>query len=282
MKRPLLLLSISLVLSGCLQSESGPRSFDISTVTATPASAAPEVTKKLLTDTSNSYVTMVVYEASLRELQASDDKDPEAVTSGSGFVIDNQGHILTAGHVGVSKGWYVNVTGPNGRVFRGNVMAIRPEADMALIKIADPSANLKPVEPVSSACLPVGEDIFSLGKPRQKTHTARFGTVASMSFGRPVKYRSFGYPDAMVLRLQTRKGESGGPVFDKTGHLAGMVVSTLSDGTGRHLDLAHAVTAPMLADFICTTVNCSRQWRALRGKSTSSCPRRTASASTQG
>ncbi len=272
MKRILLAAAAASVLSGCFQTESGPRSFDISTATATPANAAPEVTEKLLSNTSNSYVTMVVYEATLRELQSADDKDPEAVTSGSGFVLDNNGHILTAGHVGVSKGWYVNVTGPKGRVFRGNVLSIRHDTDMALIKITDP-VGLTPVVPVANPCLPVGGGIFSLGKPRQRTHTARFGTVAAMSFGRPVKYRSFGYNDAMVLRLQTRKGESGGPVFDNGGKLAGMVVSTLSDGTGRHLDLAHAVTSPMIADFVCSKTKCSSAWRALRGRSTSSCPK---------
>ena len=53
----------------------------------------------------------------------------------------------------------------------------------------------------------------------------------SMSFGRPVQYGKFGYPDAMVMRMNTKRGESGGPVFNNSGRLAGMVVSTLSTAT---------------------------------------------------
>ena len=48
-------------------------------------------------------------------------------------------------------------------------------------------------------------------------------------------------------------------MFTSSGRLAGMVVSTLSDGTGRHLNLAHAVTAPMLAQFVCANTNCSAE-----------------------
>ena len=93
-----------------------------------------------------------------------------------------------------------------------------------------------------------------------------------MSFGRPVTYKGFGYSDAMVLKLETRKGESGGPVFNSNGQLAGMVVSTLSDGTGRHLNLAHAITAPVLAQFVCANTQCSANWRAIRKINTSVCP----------
>jgi putative serine protease PepD len=177
---------------------------------------------------------------------------------------------MTAAHVGVSKGWYVKVTGPQGRIFRGTVVDISPDTDMALIKISDAS-GLKPVRPVAEPCLNPGSTVFSLGKPRERGNTARFGSVASMSFGRPVHYQAFGYSDAMVLKMQTRKGESGGPVFDDRGRLAGMVVSTLSDGAGRPLNLAHAVTTPMLANFVCATTRCSREWSALTSRNTSQC-----------
>ena len=55
----------ALLLSGCFQSETGPRNFDINTATATPASADPHSAQQLVANTSESYVTMVVYEASL-------------------------------------------------------------------------------------------------------------------------------------------------------------------------------------------------------------------------
>ena len=262
-------LGCALLLAGCLRAETGPRSFDINTATAAPAGANPRKARQLLGSTSASYVTLVVYEADSKQLRK-DDGTPQAVTSGSGFVIDGKGHVLTAGHVGVSPGWYVRLTGPGGRIFRGKVVDIEPDADMALIRILNPG-GLKPVRPVNEPCLRPGATVFSLGKPRERGHTARFGSVASMSFGRPVRYQGFGYKDAMVLRMQTRKGESGGPVFDGRGRLAGMVVSTLSDGTGRPLNLAHAVTTPMIASFVCSRTGCPSEWRRLKPRDTSQC-----------
>jgi S1-C subfamily serine protease len=117
-----------------------------------------------------------------------------------------------------------------------------------------------------------GDPIFSLGKPHAQGDTARFGQVEAMSFGRAVAYQGFGYPDAMVLKMDTKKGESGGPVFNEKGELVGMVVSTLSDGNGRPLNLAHAVPLPALAQFMCSEMNCTPQWTSLVSQETHSCP----------
>ena len=174
----------------------------------------------------------------------------DAVTSGSGFVIDPAGYILTAGHVAMAPGWRVEARGPDGRSYKGRVVKLLKNNDLALIKL-ERTSGLRPVMPSDSPCLKVGEGIFSLGKPRKSGDTARLGEVASMSFGRAVTYDDFGYPDAMVLKLETRKGESGGPVFNTNGDLTGMLVSTLSDSSGRHLNLAHAVPTPDLARFVC-------------------------------
>jgi S1-C subfamily serine protease len=86
-----------------------------------------------------------------------------------------------------------------------------------------------------------------------------------------VAYGKFGYPDAMVLHLGTQKGESGGPVFDSNGRLIGMVVSTLSDGTGRSINLAHAIPSTTLASYLCSQTSCSPAWSALATRSTDSC-----------
>ena len=102
---------------------------------------------------------------------------------------------------------------------------------------------------------------------------ATAGEVEAMHFGRPVQYGKFGYPDAMVLKMNTQKGESGGPLFDGSGRLVGMVVSTLTDAQGQPLRLAHAVPATSLAGFLCSNVACSPDWQALAGQSTGSCPK---------
>jgi hypothetical protein len=111
-----------------------------------------------------------------------------------------------------------------------------------------------------------------LGKPHAEGDIARLGEVETMSFGRAVTYNGFGYPDAMVLRMNTKKGESGGPLFNSSGRLSGMIVSTLSDGNGRPLNLAHAVPVPALAQFLCSHTSCSPAWGSLARQSTQHCP----------
>lgn len=236
---------------------------------AIPASATPTADMSgILRQTSPSYVTITIAEAR-RKGRPGEGDAAQAVTSGSGFIVDNSGHVMTAGHVAVKQGYTVTARGADGRLYAGKVIAIKPTNDMALISVK--GLNGKPVEPAANPCMPRGAQVFSLGKPHAQGDTARFGQVESMSFGRAVSYNGFGYPDAMVLRMNTKKGESGGPVFNSSGQLTGMVVSTLSDGNGRPLNLAHAVPSSNLADFLCSQTQCSARWQSLTGKSTQSC-----------
>ena len=112
-----------------------------------------------------------------------------------------------------------------------------------------------------------GKIVYSLGRPHAQGDTARLGEFEAMHFGQAVRYPGtngkFGYPDAMVLRLSTQKGESGGPLFDGEGNLVGMIVSTLYDGQGQPLNLAHAVPSRTLAGFLCTNLQCQGRWSSL-------------------
>ncbi len=264
-------LGAMLLLAACVSGQSEPRSIDVSSSVVEPSSAIMQNIEPLLVRTSPSYVTLVVHDGSTQEISRAENLLADAVTSGSGFFIDDRGHILTAGHVAVERGWRVEARGGDGRSYRGEVVDVLPSNDLALIRLERASDNPN-VTPAADPCMSVGEPVFSLGKPREQGDTARVGEVASMSFGRPVTYQGYGYPDAVVLRLQTRKGESGGPVFNRRGELTGMLVSTLSDASGTPLNLAHAVPTPNLARFVCNAIDCSASWRSLTGRDTASCP----------
>jgi S1-C subfamily serine protease len=261
---------IALGLAACADQQAlQDRTINIES-TAIPAAATPGPEMSgLLRATSPSYVTLTVAESRRRGKIGQDDPSL-AVTSGSGFVVDDNGHILTAGHVAIRGGFTVTARAANGQLYSGKVVAIDPSHDMALIELAQFSG--KPVQPASSPCMQKGDPVFSLGKPHAEGDIARLGEVESMSFGRAVRYNGFGYPDAMVLRMNTKKGESGGPVFNSAGRLTGMVVSTLSDGNGHSLNLAHAVPTPALAGFLCSHSSCSSAWQSLARLKSQSCP----------
>jgi S1-C subfamily serine protease len=216
------------------------------------------------------YVTLTVSAIDTHGSVDKTDRRANAITSGSGFLVDKTGYVLTAAHVAMANGFSVAARAADGRIYTGTVIDVLPTNDMALIKLRGYTGRV--VSPAASSCLGRGDTVFSLGKPHAQGDTARVGQLETMHFGRAVQYGKFGYPDAMVLRMNTQKGESGGPLFDGSGHLVGMVVSTLTDGNGRSLNLAHAVPAPNLANFLCSHIACTANWQALATQSTGDCP----------
>ncbi len=265
------IISVTASLAGCATGEVDLESRSIN-VQQAPQPAGGPLTQgmaALVSQAGPSYVTLTVSKVGDRT-RSGDRSDKTAVTSGSGFLVEDDGYVMTAAHVAVEAGNAVSARAANGRVYSGTVVSILPGNDMALVKLKGFRGHA--TTPVADACLAKGATLFSLGKPHAQGDTARFGTVESMSFGHPVRYGKFGYPDAIVMEMNTQKGESGGPVFDAQGKLAGMVVSTLSDGNGQPLNLAHAVPSATLARFLCANTSCSANWSALAQQADRTCP----------
>jgi len=241
------------------------RSIDIA---GEPEPAADTTLSGLLKRTGPSYVTLNVQEAGRRR-KTDDSAPPRSLTSGSGFVADSGGYVITAAHVAVKPGNAVAARGSDGRIYSGQVLDVNPSNDMALIKLKGFSGLA--VMPALNPCMARGQKVFSLGKPHAQGDTARVGEVESMHFGRAVRYGAFGYPDAIVLRMSTQKGESGGPLFNRSGELTGMIVSTLSDGNGQPLNLAHAIPASNIASYLCQNISCTGRWQSLSQAGAQSC-----------
>jgi S1-C subfamily serine protease len=254
----------SLILAGCASTdiETESRNFQVQQTSLASGTAQPASSMQTLVQNSGpSYVTLVVSGGNEPGVLVQPKDQPKsAVTAGSGFVVDNQGHIMTAAHVAVRAGNSISARAADGRVYSGRVIAIVPGNDMALIKLRGFSG--KPVSPAGNRCLAKGSMVYSLGRPHAQGDTARVGELESPRFGRAVAYGKFGYPDAMVLRLSTQKGESGGPLFNQSGQLVGMIVSTLYDGAGQPLNLAHAIPLENLAGFLCGKTSCPASWQA--------------------
>ena len=270
-----LLFVASLVLSACAADQINTESRAISVdQQAEPAGAAGQEAAAsvahLLPATGPTYVTLTVSETDTSG--GSDnrsDSHKSAITSGSGFVVSEDGMVMTAAHVAVAKGNEISARAANGRVYTGTVIGINPTNDMAVVKLRGFSG--RSVVPATSGCLAKGDVVYTLGKPHGSGDTARIGSLEAKHFGRAVAYGKFGYPDAMVLHMGTQRGESGGPVFDNQGHLVGMVVSTLSDASGQSINLAHAIPSTTLANFLCSTTSCGANWNVLAAKNMDAC-----------
>jgi S1-C subfamily serine protease len=261
---------LAVVLAGCDATsnvELESRNFNVQQTSLPPGEAVAntEQIAGLVRRSGPSYVTLVVSEKPMADTVSKDNRNGTPVTSGSGFVVDNAGIVMTAAHVAQRAGNSVQARAANGRVYSGTVIAIKPDNDMALIRLRGFTG--KPVSPGDNQCLGKGNMVYSLGRPHDQGDTARLGEFESLHFGQQVRYAGrngkYGYPDAMVLRLSTQKGESGGPLFNGAGQLVGMVVSTLYDGNGEPLNLAHAVPSRTLAEFLCSNMACPASWQGL-------------------
>ena len=148
-----------------------------------------------------------------------DDPSAPREGSGSGFVIESSGYILTNYHVieGVDR---VTITLGDGRTFRATVVGIDPALDVALLKI--PAREPLPVAPLGdSSTLRVGEWVCAIGNPLEYVHSVTVGVVSFL--GRKVFDQSL---DALIQTdAGITFGNSGGPLINARGEVVGITTA---------------------------------------------------------
>ena len=158
-------------------------------------------------------------------------------STGSGAVLDRQGHIVTNNHV-VAGSDSIVVTMSNGQIIKATVVGADPSTDLAVIKLDSvPKAGLNPVEFADSNDLVVGQGVMSIGSPLGYANTVTTGVISATD--RPVviatQGASNGYAatDAIQIDAAINPGNSGGPTFDSTGKVIGINSSIASTSTNQ-------------------------------------------------
>jgi len=149
--------------------------------------------------------------------------------SGSGFIINASGQILTNSHV-VNGADVVTIILKDGRTFKGKVLGEDPVTDVAVVKInAD---NLPTVTLGDSAILQPGEAAIAIGNPLGLNNTVTSGIISAI--GRSSS--DIGASDKRVDYLQTdaaiNPGNSGGPLLNYRGEVIGMNTAIISGAQG--------------------------------------------------
>lgn len=148
---------------------------------------------------------------------------------GSGFIISNNGQILTNAHV-VEGADTVSVTLKDGRSFQGKVMGVDPVTDVAVVKIE--ATNLPTVQMGNSEQLKPGEWAIAIGNPLGLDNTVTTGIISAT--GRSSS--AVGVPDKRVQFIQTdaaiNPGNSGGPLLNASGQVIGMNTAILQGAQG--------------------------------------------------
>jgi serine protease Do len=136
--------------------------------------------------------------------------------SGSGFVVDRDGHILTNHHV-IEGAERITVTMADGRSFRGQVIGADPAIDVALLKVQ--AEGPLPVAPLGdSDQLRVGEWVCAIGNPLGYVHSVTVGVVSFV--GRKLFDASL--DDYIQTDAAINFGNSGGPLINSAGEVVGI------------------------------------------------------------
>jgi S1-C subfamily serine protease len=140
--------------------------------------------------------------------------------SGSGFVWDDRGHIVTNYHV-ISEGNRFQVTLADRTEWDAELVGTAPNKDLAVIRIDAPARHLTPVTVGRSRDLAVGQRVLAIGNPFGLDHSLTVGVVSAL--GREL--RSPGgrtIRDVIQSDAAINPGNSGGPLLDSSGRLVGV------------------------------------------------------------
>lgn len=160
----------------------------------------------------------------------------EGKGSGSGSVIDNQGHILTNYHV-VEDAQKLTVSFGGDKTYPAKIVGGDPDTDLAVIKIDPPREGLTIVPLGDSDKLDVGQKVLAIGNPFGLDRTLTTGIISGLQ--RPIRSVPVpGAPQGRVIEgaIQTdasiNPGNSGGPLLDKFGKMIGINSQILSRSGG--------------------------------------------------
>jgi len=146
---------------------------------------------------------------------------------GSGFLIDEQGHVVTNAHV-IDDADVVKVKLADDREFRAKVVGKDDRLDVALLKLDDPPHDLPVAALGASEATRVGEYVVAIGNPFGLGNTVTMGIVSA-------KGRTIGagpYDDFIQTDASINPGNSGGPLFNLRGQVVGINTAINPQGKG--------------------------------------------------
>lgn len=189
---------------------------------------------------------------------------PSRETAGSGFVIDDDGHIMTNYHVvagaledlsvEISEGSAVSVSFPGGPSLPATVVGASSIYDLAVLRLEDPEdmPDVEPIELGDIEALRPGQKAIAIGNPFGFESTVTLGIVSAV--GRHFPY--IGEVDFPLVQTDApiNPGNSGGPLLDSSGRLIGVntaIIPTVSStGDRGNLGIGFAVPADIVASAL--------------------------------
>ena len=163
--------------------------------------------------------------------------------TGTGFVIDDAGHILTNYHV-VADATSVSVGFDDNRVVDARVLGTDATNDLALLQVERDGLKLAPLQLGDSTTMQVGDPVLAIGNPFGLDRTLTTGVVSALQ-------RQITAPNGFTIQhvIQTdapiNPGNSGGPLLDAAGRVIGINSQIITGGSGSNGNVGIGFAVPI-------------------------------------
>lgn len=150
--------------------------------------------------------------------------------AGSGFILDNDGHIVTNNHV-IADATHVAVIFFDGTEAEAEVIRADVESDLAILRVEQLGQGTHPLPLADSAQVQVGEWVVAIGNPFELGGSMSVGIVSAVGRTIPTGSTPFVIPQAIQTDAAINPGNSGGPLLNLRGEVIGVNAQILSRST---------------------------------------------------
>lgn len=209
-------------------------------------------------------------EESVVQITDSSETDVFESRLGSGFVYDDNGHIITNYHVVSGGGNKLDVTFPDGTVYRASLIGSDSAADIAILYVEGvPKEKLLPLSLADSSKVRVGERVAAIGNPFGLSGSLSTGIVSGVGRQIPAQEEEgFTIPDIIQTDAPINPGNSGGPLLNMRGEVIG-INSAIYSTTGQFAGVGFAIPSNTIAQVVpslITTGSYQHPWLGVAGR----------------
>ena len=184
--------------------------------------------------------------------------------TGTGFLYDDTGHIVTNYHV-IQNAQAAKVSLADNSIWSAKLIGYEPNKDLAVLKIEAPIDRLRKIDIGESRNLQVGQKVFAIGSPFGLDQTLTTGVISGL--GREIKSVG-GLPIEGVIQTDAaiNPGNSGGPLLDSAGRLIG-VNTMIASTSGTYSGVGFAVPVDIVNQVVPELIRYGRIEKAILGLS---------------
>ena len=179
--------------------------------------------------------------------------------AGSGFIIDEAGHIVTNNHV-VENATLVIVVFEDGSESKANVVGTDPYSDLAVVQVDQLPDSAMPLPIGDSDTIVTGDWVVAIGNPFGLNSSMSLGIVSAVGRTIPAS-NSFSIPEAIQTDAAINPGNSGGPLLNLKGQVVGVNAQIASNGVRANAGVGFSIPSNIVRRVVPTLIDTGTfQW----------------------